>query len=443
MITNIGGALMRVIDLIIKKRNNKALTTEEIKWLIDNYTNGNVTDYQMSAFLMAVCFNGLTDRETVDMTLAMRDSGEILDLSSINGIKVDKHSSGGVGDKVSLVLIGIIAALDVPFAKMSGRGLGHTGGTIDKLESIPGFNTDLTIDEFIENVNSIGVAIAGQTSELAPADKKLYALRDVTGTVDEVSLIASSIMSKKLASGCDKIVLDVTVGSGAFMKNPREAMILSKKMVDIGKSCGKETVAVLTNMDEPLGNSVGNALEVVEAIRTLKGYGPADLLEVVYAIGAQMLILAKKANTVDEAVSLMKATIDNGSAYNKFIEFVERQGGDTSYIRNYDPLITPSIIREVKAESSGYVQKIDGTLIGHASLILGGGREELTDEIDPAVGIVVNKKVADKVKTGQVLAFIYANDEKNVDKAYKEIVSAYTISEREISRPKMILNVIK
>lgn len=434
---------MRVIDLIIKKRNNKSLTTEEIKWLIENYTNGNVTDYQMSAFLMAVCFNGLTDRETVDMTLAMRDSGEILDLSSINGIKVDKHSSGGVGDKVSLVLIGIIGALDVPFAKMSGRGLGHTGGTIDKLESIPGFNTDLTIDEFIENVNSIGVAIAGQTAELAPADKKLYALRDVTGTVDEASLIASSIMSKKLASGCDKIVLDVTVGSGAFMKNPRDAMILSKKMVDIGKGCGKETVAVLTNMDEPLGNSVGNALEVVEAIRTLKGYGPSDLLEVVYAIGAQMLILAKKANTVDEATSLMKATIDNGSAYNKFVEFVERQGGDTSYIRNYDPLITPSIIREVKAESSGYVQKIDGTLIGHASLLLGGGREELTDEIDPAVGIVVNKKVADKVKTGQVLAFIYANDEKNVDKAYKEIVNAYTISEREISRPKMILDIIK
>ena len=434
---------MRVVDLITKKKNNKELTSEEIKWLIDNYTNGNIADYQMSAFLMAVCFNGLNERETVDMTLAMRDSGDILDLSSINGIKVDKHSSGGVGDKVSLVLIGIIGALNVPFAKMSGRGLGHTGGTIDKLESIPGFNTSLGIDEFIENVNSINVAIAGQTAELAPADKKLYALRDVTGTVDEVSLIASSIMSKKLASGCDKIVLDVTVGSGAFMKNTRDAIMLSKKMVDIGNRCGKETVAVLTNMDEPLGYAVGNALEVVETIRTLKGNGPSDLLEVVYAIGSQMLILAKIAKNVDEATSLMKATIEDGSAYNKFLEFVERQGGDISYIKNYDSLITPSVIREVTAESSGYIHKIDGAMIGHASLLLGGGREELTDKIDPSVGIIVNKKVADKVKTGQVLAFIYANDEKSVDMAYKEIINAYTISEREIKRPKMILDVIK
>ena len=434
---------MRVVDLITKKKNNQGLTTDEIKWLIDNYTKGNIADYQMSAFLMAVCFNGLSDRETVDMTLAMRDSGDILDLSSIKGIKVDKHSSGGVGDKVSLVLIGIIGALNVPFAKMSGRGLGHTGGTIDKLESIPGFNTNLTIDKFIENVNSINVALAGQTRELAPADKKLYALRDVTGTVDEVSLIASSIMSKKLASGCDKIVLDVTVGSGAFMKNLRDAVLLSKKMVDIGKKCGKETIAVLTNMDEPLGNAVGNALEVVEAIRTLKGYGPADLLEVVYAIGAQMLILADKASSVDEAKHMMEATIDDGSAYNKFIEFVESQGGDSSYIKNYDPLITPSIIREVTAESSGYIHKIEGTLIGHATLLLGGGREELTDEIDHSVGILVNKKVADKVKTGQVIAFIYANDEGKADLAYKEIIEAYTIEDRPINRPKMVLDIIK
>lgn len=434
---------MRVPHLIIKKKLNKELTTEEIKWLVKNYTEGKIHEYQMSALLMAVYFNGLSDRETIDLTLAMRDSGEILDLSSIEGIKVDKHSSGGVGDKVSLVLVGIIGALDVPFAKMSGRGLGHTGGTIDKLESIPGFRTDLSIEEFIDNVKSINVAIACQTSELAPADKKLYALRDVTATVDNVSLIASSIMSKKLACGCDGIVLDVTTGSGAFMSNVDDAINLSKKMVRIGNSLGKETIALVTNMDEPLGNAVGNALEVAEAIQALKGYGPKDLMEVVTAIASYMLIVAKKTDSLEEAKILIDSVIDNGSAYNKFIEFVEKQGGDSSYVKNYDSLINASIIREVKAENSGYIHKVNALSIGNAAFILGGGREELKDTIDYNVGIYLNKKISDKVKTGQVIAYIYGNDEKKVEAAYKEVIKAYEIDDKEIEKPKMIIDIIK
>ncbi|HAQ51463.1 MAG TPA: thymidine phosphorylase [Lachnospiraceae bacterium] len=429
--------------LIIKKKLNKELSTEEIKWIVENYTAGKIHDYQMSALLMAVYFNGLSDRETVDLTLAMRDSGEILDLSSIDGIKVDKHSSGGVGDKVSIVLVGIIGALDIPFAKMSGRGLGHTGGTIDKLESIPGFRTNLSIDEFIDNVKSINVAISCQTSNLAPADKKLYALRDVTGTVDNVSLIASSIMSKKLASGCDGIVLDVTTGSGAFMNDIEDAIELSKKMVNIGKILNKETIAVVTNMDEPLGNAVGNALEVAEAIQALKGYGPADLMEVVITIASYMLIVAKKTDDLDKAKDLIQSVIDNGSAYNKFIEFVERQGGDSSYVKNYDSLINASIIREVKAEKSGYIHRVNALNIGNASLILGGGREELDDIIDSSVGIYLNKKVSDSVKTGQILAYIYGNDEKKVNDAYKEVVTAYDIQDEVIDKPKMIIDIIK
>ncbi len=434
---------MRIPHLIIKKKLNKELSTEEIKWIVENYTAGKIHDYQMSALLMAVYFNGLSDRETVDLTLAMRDSGEILDLSSIDGIKVDKHSSGGVGDKVSIVLVGIIGALDIPFAKMSGRGLGHTGGTIDKLESIPGFRTNLSIDEFIDNVKSINVAISCQTSNLAPADKKLYALRDVTGTVDNVSLIASSIMSKKLASGCDGIVLDVTTGSGAFMNDIEDAIELSKKMVNIGKILNKETIAVVTNMDEPLGNAVGNALEVAEAIQALKGYGPADLMEVVITIASYMLIVAKKTDDLDKAKDLIQSVIDNGSAYNKFIEFVERQGGDSSYVKNYDSLINASIIREVKAEKSGYIHRVNALNIGNASLMLGGGREELDDIIDSSVGIYLNKKVSDSVKTGQILAYIYGNDEKKVNDAYKEVVTAYDIQDEVIDKPKMIIDIIK
>ena len=434
---------MRVIELIEKKKSNKELTPAEIKWLIDNYTKGNIPDYQMSAFLMAVCFNGLNDDETFNLTMAMRDSGDIMDLSAINGITVDKHSSGGVGDKVTPILLGIIGALDVPFAKMSGRGLGHTGGTIDKLECIPGFRSDLSMDEFIENVNSVGVAIASQTADLAPADKKLYALRDVTATVDEFSLIASSIMSKKLASGCDKIVLDVTVGSGAFMKSLDDARILATKMVNIGKKCDKETVAVITNMDEPLGCGVGNAIEIAEVVRSLKGYGPKDVMEVVYTLGEYMLLLAGKANNTGEARILMDTAISNGSAFNKLLECVAKQGGDISYVKNYDSLINATIIREVQAEESGFVNKIDARLIGETVKMLGGGRERIEDTIDTNVGIVLNKKVSEPVKTGQILAFIYGNDEEKVKKAYDNILSAYEITDEEVDKPKMILDVIK
>ena len=434
---------MRILELIDKKKSNQELTKQEIDWIVKEYTAGNIPDYQMSAFLMAVCFTDFSDEERYNLTLAMRDAGDIIDLSAIKGIKVDKHSSGGVGDKITPILLGVIGALDVPIAKMSGRGLGHTGGTIDKFECIPGFRADLSIDEFIENVNSVGVAIAEQTSDLAPADKKIYALRDVTGTVDSIPLIASSIMSKKLASGSDKIVLDVTVGSGAFMTNLEDARKLATKMVAIGNKFGKETIAVITNMDEPLGLSVGNAVEIAEVVRTLKGYGMPDVMEIVFTLGSYMIMLAGKANNAGEARILMETVISNGSAYNKFLEFVANQGGDISYVRNYDTLVQPSIIREVQSEESGYVHKINARIIGDSVKILGGGRDNIDDEIDPSVGIVINKKVSEQVKTGQILAFIYGNDEEKVDIAYRNVIDAYEIGAEPIERPKMILDIIK
>ncbi len=434
---------MRILELIDKKKSNQELSKQEIDWIVKEYTAGNIPDYQMSAFLMAVCFTNFSDEETYNLTVAMRDSGDIIDLSAIKGIKVDKHSSGGVGDKITPILLGVIGALDVPIAKMSGRGLGHTGGTIDKFECIPGFRADLSIDEFIENVNSVGVAIAEQTSDLAPADKKIYALRDVTGTVDSIPLIASSIMSKKLASGSDKIVLDVTVGSGAFMTNLEDARKLATKMVAIGNRFGKETIAVITNMDEPLGLSVGNAVEIAEVVRTLKGYGMPDVMEIVFTLGSYMIMLAGKANNAGEARILMETVISNGSAYNKFLEFVANQGGDISYVRNYDTLVQPSIIREVQSEESGYVHKINARIIGDSVKILGGGRDNIDDEIDPSVGIVINKKVSEQVKTGQILAFIYGNDKEKVDIAYRNVIDAYEIGAEPIERPKMILDIIK
>ncbi len=434
---------MRILELIDKKKSNQELTKQEIDWIVKEYTAGNIPDYQMSAFLMAVCFTDFSDEETYNLTVAMRDAGDIIDLSAIKGIKVDKHSSGGVGDKITPILLGVIGALDVPIAKMSGRGLGHTGGTIDKFECIPGFRADLSIDEFIENVNSVGVAIAEQTSDLAPADKKIYALRDVTGTVDSIPLIASSIMSKKLASGSDKIVLDVTVGSGAFMTNLEDARKLATKMVAIGNRFGKETIAVITNMDEPLGLSVGNAVEIAEVVRTLKGYGMPDVMEIVFTLGSYMIMLAGKANNAGEARILMETVISNGSAYNKFLEFVANQGGDISYVRNYDTLVQPSIIREVQSEESGYVHKINARIIGDSVKILGGGRDNIDDEIDPSVGIVINKKVSEQVKTGQILAFIYGNDKEKVDIAYRNVIDAYEIGAEPIERPKMILDIIK
>ena len=386
---------MRMYDLILKKRQGKPLTKDEIQWMIREYTDGRIPDYQMSALLMAICFQGLDKEETYELTMAMARSGEMLDLSQIQGIKVDKHSTGGVGDKTSLALTPIVASLGIPVAKMSGRGLGHTGGTIDKLESIPGFSTQLEDDAFEEQVNSIGISIMGQTKDLAPADKLLYALRDVTATVDQISLIASSIMSKKLAAGADAILLDVKTGSGAFMKEESDAIQLAKEMVEIGKSAGRKMTAVITNMDEPLGMAVGNILEVKEAIDTLKGNGPDDFVELIETLASHMLILGGAVKDFDEGLMRVRESIQSGKALDKFKQFVAAQGGDTKYIDHPELFEQADVIEEIRSEQDGFVGSIDAQEMGICSLILGGGRETKESVIDPTVGLVFSKKVAD------------------------------------------------
>ncbi len=419
---------MRMYDLILKKKQGGELSTDEIRYMIEGFTEGSIPDYQMSAMTMAICFRGMTPRETVDLTLAMRDSGDVLDLSGIKGVKVDKHSTGGVGDKTSLALTPIIAALGVPVAKMSGRGLGHTGGTIDKLECFDGFTTALSEEQFAENVNTIGIAIAGQTANLAPADKKLYALRDVTATVDQMSLIASSIMSKKLASGSDAIVLDVKTGNGAFMKKLEDSRALAKEMVSIGTMAGKKTVAVITDMDQPLGRAVGNSLEVREAIDTLRGEGPADFKEVVFALGSQMLMLAGRAADEKEARALMEGVIEDGSALDKFAQFVRAQGGDAAPVYDTSLLPVAGKTLEVTAKESGYVHRILAEDIGIACMTLGGGRETKESAIDLSVGIILEKKNGDAVSDGEVLATIYGNDDAKMQAAYEKIAHAYEIA---------------
>lgn len=420
---------MRMYDLIEKKKKGQELSTEEIQFMIDGFTNDTIPDYQMSAMTMAIYFQGMSKRETVDLTLAIRDSGDVLDLSGIHGVKVDKHSTGGVGDKTSLALTPIIAALGVPVAKMSGRGLGHTGGTIDKLECFDGFTTGISEETFVRNVNEIGIAIAGQTANLAPADKKLYALRDVTATVDQMSLIASSIMSKKLASGSDAIVLDVKTGNGAFMKELEDSIALAEEMVSIGALAGKKTAAVITDMDQPLGYAVGNSLEVLEAIDTLNGNGPEDFKEVVFALGSVMLQFAGKAKDDVEARKLMEGVIADGSAKNKFAEFVKAQGGDPAPI--YDTSLLAVAKKEVPviAAQDGYVHRILAEDIGIACMSLGGGRETKESEIDLSVGIVLKKKIGDAVKAGDTLAVIYGNDEKKIAHANDLIARAYEIND--------------
>ena len=419
---------MRMYDLILKKKQGGELSTDEIRYMIEGFTEGSIPDYQMSAMTMAICFRGMTPRETVDLTLAMRDSGDVLDLSGIKGVKVDKHSTGGVGDKTSLALTPIIAALGVPVAKMSGRGLGHTGGTIDKLECFDGFTTALSEEQFAGNVNTIGIAIAGQTANLAPADKKLYALRDVTATVDQMSLIASSIMSKKLASGSDAIVLDVKTGNGAFMKKLEDSRALAKEMVSIGTMAGKKTVAVITDMDQPLGRAVGNSLEVREAIDTLRGEGPADFKEVVFALGSQMLMLAGRAADEKEARALMEGVIEDGSALDKFAQFVRAQGGDAAPVYDTSLLPVAGKTLEVTAKESGYVHRILAEDIGIACMTLGGGRETKESAIDLSVGIILEKKNGDAVSDGEVLATIYGNDDAKMQAAYEKIAHAYEIA---------------
>lgn len=434
---------MRMYDLITKKKQGEALTKEEIDFMIEGYTKGEIPDYQMSAMMMAICFQGMSEEETLHLTLAMRDSGEVLDLSRIDGIKVDKHSTGGVGDKTSLVLAPMVAALGIPVAKMSGRGLGHTGGTIDKLECFPGFSTSLTEEQFYENVNNVKLAIMGQTANLAPADKKLYALRDVTATVDQLSLIASSIMSKKLAAGADAIVLDVKTGNGAFMKTEPDAFALAEEMVKIGKNAGKKIAAVITDMDQPLGNAVGNILEVKEAILSLNGLGPKDFMEVVYALGTQMVLFAGKAETEEEARTMLEETIKNKTALDKFAEFVEAQGGDKRLV--YQPEVLPSagIVLEVMNTEEGYVSRIKAEDIGLASLVLGGGRVTKDSEIDLTVGVLLNKKRGDKVSMGDTLATIFANDMEKAKEAYAKIVCAYEIQPKQPEPVSMIKGVVR
>lgn len=433
---------MKMYDLIVKKKRGGALTEEEIDWMIRAYTDGDVPDYQMSAMMMAICFVGMTDEETKDLTLAMAHSGDMLDLSAINGIKVDKHSTGGVGDKTSLVLAPLVASLGVPVAKMSGRGLGHTGGTIDKLESFTGFSTSLTPEQFIRNVNTIHIAIAGQTANLAPADKKLYALRDVTGTVDQMSLIASSIMSKKLASGADAIVLDVKTGDGAFMKKEADAIHLAEEMVSIGKLAGKDVSAVISDMDQPLGCAVGNALEVREAIDTLRNQGPADLRELVLVLGSYMVVKAGAADDLSLARTMLEESLSNGRAFEVFKEFVRAQGGDPNEAEHPEMLPAARFQETVPAPGDGYVADIVTEEIGKICLLLGGGRETKESRIDLSVGLVLCKKKGDAVRKGEPLAVIHANDEELLGQAAERLASAYTLTEMKPEAIPLIKEVI-
>lgn len=421
---------MRMYDLILKKKKGESLTTEEIRYMIEGFTDGIIPEDQMAAMMMAICFEGMNKLETVDLTMAMRDSGDVLDLSGIEGIKVDKHSTGGVGDKTSLALAPIIAALGVPVAKMSGRGLGHTGGTIDKLECFAGFQAEVSEEEFIANVNKTGICIAGQTANLAPADKKLYALRDITGTVDQMSLIASSIMSKKLAAGSDAIVLDVKTGNGAFMKAFEDSVALAEEMVSIGSMAGKKMAAVITDMDQPLGCAVGNSVEVAEAIDLLNGGGPEDLKQVVFALGSLMLQFAGKAQNDSEAGQLMQSVIDNRAALDKLAEFIKSQGGDSVPV--YHPSLLPQakLSLDVPAMCSGCVQRIFAEDIGTACMALGGGRETKDSVIDLSVGIILAKKNGDMVKEGETLAVIHGNDISRMDAAKEKVQKAYEISEQ-------------
>ena len=433
---------MRMYDIIQKKRDGKELTREEINFFIDGYTKGDIPDYQMSALLMAIYLKKMTKQETVNLTNAMVNSGEKVDLSSIKGIKVDKHSTGGVGDKTTLALGPMVAACGLPVVKMSGRGLGHTGGTLDKLDSIKGFNTDISKDNFVKIVNNINICIGGQTTNIAPADKKIYSLRDVTATVDDISLIASSVMSKKIASGADAIVLDVKVGSGAFMKDEESAFELAQEMVDIGENVGRRSIAIVTNMDEPLGYSVGNSLEVKEAIDILKNEGPKDLLELCLTLGSYMLLLGQKVSSFDEGKKKLIEVLENGKALEKLKELVKSQDGDVSYIEDTSKLPMASHIIAVTSDKEGYIEKINAEEIGKCALELGAGRETKESKIDLSAGIVLSKKVNDKINKGETLALIHSNDIEKAEKVIKKLKDIIRISDKEITNKKLIYGAI-
>ncbi len=432
---------MRIYDIIAKKRDKGELSKEEIDFFVKGTVDGTIEDYQITALLMAIYLNGMNANEISNLTMAMAHSGDIADLSGINGIKVDKHSTGGVGDKTTLIVGPLVACFDVPVAKMSGRGLGHTGGTVDKLESIPGFNISLPIEKFIENVNKIRISVVGQTGDLAPADKKLYALRDVTATVSCIPLIASSIMSKKIAGGADAIVLDVKYGDGAFMKTIEDAEKLARTMVDIGDMVNRKTIAVISNMNEPLGFAIGNALEVKEAIDTLNGRGPKDLEDVCIELAANMLYLAK-CGEIDELKVKLKELLNNGKAFDKFKEFIFAQGGDINTIEDVSLLPGAKVLKDYVAKKSGYISKIEAEKLGIASMMLGGGRAKKTDNIDYGVGIVLRKKVGEFVNEGESLLTLYVNNEDRVSEVMDLLDSAYAYENNEIKKEKLIAKVV-
>ena len=434
---------MNILEIIEKKREKQELTKEEIKYFVKGYVDGEIADYQAAALVMAIYLNGMTKQETTNLTIEMANSGEILDLSKLNKTIVDKHSTGGVGDKVSICLLPLVASLGVPVAKMSGRGLGFTGGTVDKMQSIPGYKTEIDIHKFIQNVENVGISMISQTMNLAPADKKLYALRDSISCVESIPLIASSIMSKKIASGAEKIVLDVTVGKGAFMKNMENAKELANEMIEIGKLANRETVCVLTNMNEPLGYAVGNNLEVIEAIDFLKGKMPKDLKQVVLELGAYMINLAGLGEDLEENKNKMLENISNGKAYNKFVEMVKNQEGDISYLEDTNKFEKAKIIEPIMAKQDGYIQEINAEEIGKVACGLGAGRVRKEDQIDYSVGVILNKKVADKVAKGDILGYIHSNSKEKFEEAERKLEQIIKINENEIEKEPTIFGICK
>ncbi len=432
---------MRMIDIIGKKRDKMELTKQEINFFIDGYVKDKIPDYQIASILMAIYINGMSDREITDLTMAMANSGDIMDLSSISGIKVDKHSTGGVGDKTSIIIGPMVAACGVSVAKMAGRGLGYTGGTIDKLESIPGFKTQLSQYEFMKIVNDIGVSIVSQSGILAPADKKIYALRDVTATVESIPLITASVMSKKIASGCDAILLDVKTGKGAFMKTEQEAVMLAKKMVSIGKMVNKKIIALITDMEQPLGTAIGNTLEIIESIETLKGRGTKDLTELCICLASNMVYLAGK-GTIEECIKMVKDKIKSGEAFKKLIEMVKAQGGDQSYIEDICKFEKAKFIYKVNSQQSGYINKINAELCGLASVILGSGRNCKDDNIDYLAGIILKSKVGDYVNKGDIIMELHTNQKDKIDEAKELVLQAVSFSDRPSVKRNIVLDKI-
>ena len=433
---------MNIIDIIEKKKNADELSKEEIKFFIDGYTNGDITDYQAAALIMAICINGMTINEIIDLTVAMANSGEVLDLKEVAPNTVDKHSTGGVGDKITLILAPIVASLGVPVAKMSGRGLGITGGTVDKLQSIPGYRTDLSISEFKENVKQHGISLIGQSLNLAPADKKIYALRDTIGCVNSIPLIASSIMSKKIASGADHIILDITCGKGAFMETKQDAKILSKLMKLIGRNAGKDVMCILTDMNEPVGYCIGNSLEVVEAVKSLKGELPEDIKEIILTFGSYMLKMSGVNDNLVENKEKILEVIKNGKAYDKFLELVKAHCGDISYIENLAKFEKAPIIVPVISQKDGFISSLSAEKIGKASVLLGAGRLKKEDDIDHRVGIILCKKTADKVQKGDILAYVHASDEKKAEEAIQIVNDAYEFSKKQVKKTSSVLEIL-